>query len=202
MLSREVGSVAHLSCRIKGNIIFTQEFSAIFSQQPLTLTVIGGKNYLFNIGLRKIFWLKRAHSSCSQREPQHRSEALLLGFPSSAASRALHCLEHQCLVLKDCGLQRVRGSSPSWIAWIYSCKCEDLQFVSSVLFCFCFGDSSEILIAGKGVSESQRKGFVLLPPYMSQKAGIFRGQFYVILRGCRGFEFSFLLGHRFELSSI
>lgn len=164
MLSRVVGSVVHLWCRIKGKvtkgkIIFNHEFSAVFSQQPLALTVVGGKHSFFNVGLRKIFCLKRTHSSCSRGVSQHRCEVEWLGFPCSAASRALHCLKHQCSAvladLKHPGLQRARDSPPSWITWAFSCKCKDLRFISPVLFCICLGDSSEILTPGKGIRESQ-----------------------------------------------
>lgn len=102
MLSREVGSVAHLSCRIKGNIFFTQEFSAMFILQPLALSVVGGKNYLCNAGLRNIFCLKRTHSSYSQRVSQRRSGAQLLDFPQPCCQQILHCLKHRCsAVLTD-----------------------------------------------------------------------------------------------------
>lgn len=180
MLSREVGSVAHLSCRIKGNIIFTQEFSAMFSLQTLALTVVGGKYYLFNAGLSKIFCLKTTHSSCSQSVPAQ-VEAQLLGFPQQCCQQSPALIMHQCsAVLADLehpGLQRARGSLPSWITSIFSCKLKDLQFVWSVLFCICLGGSSEILTPGKGVRESQRKGSVLLPLYMSWRPGILGGNF-------------------------
>lgn len=150
------------------------EFSAMFSLQPLALTVVGGKN-IFSIQVwgKSFDWRECILPACKEC-PNTGLKHYCWVFPS----RALHCLKHQCSAvladLKPGGLQRAQGCPPSWKTLIFLCKCKDLQFVSSVLFCICFGGSSEILTPGKGVRESQRKGSVLLPLYMSQKAEIFR----------------------------
>lgn len=77
--------------------------------------------------------------------PNHGGEALRLGLCQQCCHRSLICLMHQSSAapaeLEHCGLRRGVGRPSPLNNWICSCKCKDLQFVSSVSFCSQFGDS-------------------------------------------------------------